>query len=70
VLRAREPEWFEHRLFKGPDADINLHVFTAGAGDLLPAGRGSLWLRGANRGAEPGWRPPATASVSLRELVS
>ncbi|MFC7740138.1 GrpB family protein [Nocardiopsis composta] len=31
VLRIREPDWFEHRLFKGPDTDVNLHVFTAGA---------------------------------------
>ncbi len=30
VLRIREPGWFEHRLFKGPDTDINLHVFSAG----------------------------------------
>jgi len=34
VLRAREPGWFEHRLFKGPDTDINLHVFTAGSGEV------------------------------------
>ncbi len=34
VLRVREPGWFEHRLFKGPDADINLHVFTAGASEI------------------------------------
>jgi GrpB-like predicted nucleotidyltransferase (UPF0157 family) len=27
VLRIREPDWYEHRLFKGPDTDINLHVF-------------------------------------------
>ena len=27
VLRIREPDWFEHRLLKGPDTDINLHVF-------------------------------------------
>lgn len=27
----REPSWFEHRLLKGPDTDINLHVFSAGA---------------------------------------
>lgn len=26
TLRVREPEWFEHRLFKGPDIGINLHV--------------------------------------------
>jgi GrpB-like predicted nucleotidyltransferase (UPF0157 family) len=30
VLRLREPGWFQHRLLKGPDTDINLHVFSAG----------------------------------------
>jgi GrpB-like predicted nucleotidyltransferase (UPF0157 family) len=30
VLRIREPDWFEHRVFKGPDTNVNLHVFTAG----------------------------------------
>jgi GrpB-like predicted nucleotidyltransferase (UPF0157 family) len=30
VLRIRELEFFEHRLFKGPGADINLHVFSDG----------------------------------------
>jgi len=29
VLRIREPEWHEHRLFKRPDVDVNLHVFSA-----------------------------------------
>jgi GrpB-like predicted nucleotidyltransferase (UPF0157 family) len=28
VLRIREPEWHEHRLLKGPDADVNVHVFS------------------------------------------
>lgn len=28
TLRIREPDWFEHRMFKGPKADINLHVFS------------------------------------------
>ena len=32
VLRIREPDWFEHRMLKGPDTDINLHVF----GDACP----------------------------------
>lgn len=27
VLTVREPDWYEHRLFKGPDTNINLHVF-------------------------------------------
>lgn len=30
VLRIREADWHEHRLFKGPDTDINLHTFTVG----------------------------------------
>jgi len=30
VLRIREPDWYEHRLFKGPGANINLHVFSTG----------------------------------------
>ena len=34
VLRIREPHWFEHRLFKGPDTNINLHVFTVGAVEI------------------------------------
>jgi GrpB-like predicted nucleotidyltransferase (UPF0157 family) len=34
VLRVREPDWFEHRLFKGPDTNINLHVFTVGAAEI------------------------------------
>lgn len=28
VLRIREPDWYEHRVFKGADTDINLHVFS------------------------------------------
>ena len=34
VLRIREPEWFEHRLFKRPDRDVNLHVFSAGCAEV------------------------------------
>ena len=34
VLRIREPHWFEHRLFEGPDTNINLHVFTVGAAEI------------------------------------
>jgi GrpB-like predicted nucleotidyltransferase (UPF0157 family) len=33
-LVIREPNWFEHRLFKGPDTDINMHVFTDGADEV------------------------------------
>lgn len=34
VLTIREPEWFEHRVFKGPDTNVNLHVFSAGAPEI------------------------------------
>jgi len=34
VLRIREPEWFEHRLFKGPDTNVNMHVFSAGCEEV------------------------------------
>lgn len=34
VLRIREPEWFEHRLFKGPDTDVNLHVYSEGCPEI------------------------------------
>jgi len=34
VLRIREPDWNEHRLLKGPDANINLHVFSSGCPEI------------------------------------
>jgi GrpB-like predicted nucleotidyltransferase (UPF0157 family) len=34
VLYLREPDWFEHRVFKGPDTDINLHVFSQGCPEI------------------------------------
>jgi GrpB-like predicted nucleotidyltransferase (UPF0157 family) len=34
VLRIREPDWHEHRMFKGPDVNINLHVYTAGSPEI------------------------------------
>jgi GrpB-like predicted nucleotidyltransferase (UPF0157 family) len=34
VLRVREPDWFEHRMFNGPDTVVNVHVFSAGCEEL------------------------------------
>jgi GrpB-like predicted nucleotidyltransferase (UPF0157 family) len=34
VLRIREPDWHQHRLLKGPDTEINLHVFTVGCVEI------------------------------------
>ena len=33
-LRIREPDWFEHRVLKGPDTDVNVHVFSAGCEEV------------------------------------
>jgi GrpB-like predicted nucleotidyltransferase (UPF0157 family) len=45
VLRIREPDWFEHRLFKGPDTNINLHVFSPGSPEIERHLRFRDWLR-------------------------
>jgi GrpB-like predicted nucleotidyltransferase (UPF0157 family) len=34
VLRIRESDWHEHRLFKGPDTNVNLHVFSSGCAEV------------------------------------
>jgi GrpB-like predicted nucleotidyltransferase (UPF0157 family) len=44
-LTIREPDWFEHRLFKGPDTNINLHTFTAGTPEISRMLRFRDWLR-------------------------
>lgn len=44
-LRIREPEWFEHRLFKGPDTDINLHIFSEHTPEVERMLRFRDWLR-------------------------
>jgi GrpB-like predicted nucleotidyltransferase (UPF0157 family) len=34
VLRIRTPDWHEHRMLKGGNEDVNLHVFTAGCPEI------------------------------------
>jgi GrpB-like predicted nucleotidyltransferase (UPF0157 family) len=34
VLRIREDDWFQHRLFKVPDMNINLHTFSGGCAEV------------------------------------
>ena len=34
VLQVREPDCNEHRMFKGPDTDINLHIFSSGCPEI------------------------------------
>jgi GrpB-like predicted nucleotidyltransferase (UPF0157 family) len=45
VLRIREPDWYEHRVFKGPDTDVNLHVFSPGCVEIERMLRFRDWLR-------------------------
>lgn len=45
VLRIREPGWFEHRMLKGPDTDVNLHVYGGGCDEVEKMLRFRDWLR-------------------------
>jgi GrpB-like predicted nucleotidyltransferase (UPF0157 family) len=45
VLRIREPDWFEHRLFRGPDTTINLHTFSEGSSEIRKMLLFRDWLR-------------------------
>lgn len=45
VLRIREADWWEHRLLKGPDTDVNLHVFSAGCPEVERMVGFRDWLR-------------------------
>jgi GrpB-like predicted nucleotidyltransferase (UPF0157 family) len=44
-LVIREPQWYEHRVFKGPDTNINLHVFSTGCEEIGRMLRFRDWLR-------------------------
>jgi GrpB-like predicted nucleotidyltransferase (UPF0157 family) len=45
VLAIREPDWFEHRVFKGPDTNVNLHVFSPGCQEIERMVGFRDWLR-------------------------
>ena len=45
MLRIREANWHEHRMFDGPDTDINLHVFSAGCPEIDRILMFRDWLR-------------------------
>ena len=44
-LRIREPGWHEHRLFKSPGNDVNLHVFSVGCTEVEKMLSFRDWLR-------------------------
>jgi GrpB-like predicted nucleotidyltransferase (UPF0157 family) len=45
TLTIREPDWHEHRLLKGPDTNVNVHVFSARSGEVDRMLAFRDWLR-------------------------
>ncbi|HET9905015.1 MAG TPA: GrpB family protein [Anaerolineales bacterium] len=45
TLQIREPDWYEHRMFRGPDTDVNLHVFSQGCEEIEKMLLFRNWLR-------------------------
>jgi GrpB-like predicted nucleotidyltransferase (UPF0157 family) len=45
ALRIREPDWYEHRMFKSPDIQGNLHVFSDGCEEIHRMLLFRDWLR-------------------------
>src|SRR6478736_6815138 len=44
-IRENEPDWYDHRVLKGPDTNVNLHVFSAGCVELERMVGFRDWLR-------------------------
>jgi GrpB-like predicted nucleotidyltransferase (UPF0157 family) len=44
-LRIREIDWFQHRMFNGPDSEMNLHVFSSGCPEIDRMLSFRDWLR-------------------------
>jgi len=44
-IREHEPDWFDHRTFKGPDTNVNLHVFSDGSVEWARMVGFRDWLR-------------------------
>ncbi|GAA6620697.1 GrpB family protein [Scytonema sp. NUACC26] len=45
VLTIREPDWYQHRMLKGPDTDVNLHIFSQGCAEIERMLLFRNWLR-------------------------
>jgi GrpB-like predicted nucleotidyltransferase (UPF0157 family) len=45
VLRVREPEWHEHRMFRTRARDVHVHVFSSGTPEVDRMLRFRDWLR-------------------------
>jgi GrpB-like predicted nucleotidyltransferase (UPF0157 family) len=44
-LVLREPDWFEHRMFRGIEPEANVHIFSAGCPELQRCKLFRDWLR-------------------------
>ena len=65
VLRIREPDWHEHRVLKGPDTDINLHVFSPGSPEI----HRTLAFRDRLRESDPSGAVRADEAGARREAL-
>ncbi len=45
VLRHREPDWHEHRMFRRPEVKLNLHVYSANCPEVARMLAFRDWLR-------------------------
>ena len=45
ILNRRERDWYQHRLFKGSDPVVNLHVFSSGCPEIQRMIQFRDWLR-------------------------
>lgn len=45
ALRIREPDWYEHRVLRGANPDVNLHVFSSGCEEARRMLLFRDWLR-------------------------
>lgn len=45
TLRIREPNWYAHRVFNGPDTAVNLHVLSSGCSEIDRIVMFRDWLR-------------------------
>lgn len=68
VVRIREPEWHEHRLLKGPDTDVNVHVFSQGCPEIARMLRFRDWLR--ERAEDRALYERTKRELALREWAS
>jgi len=44
-LRVREPDWHEHRMFRTPERDVHIHVFSDGSPEIARHIDFRDWLR-------------------------